>query len=341
VRRLLGMIMVLLAAATVSPAAVAAAHRPAGRVPQRFAVRLVDVPVDAAHNPRALRYIVDYLPTGTVIHRRILIMNQETRTARFTIYPDAAQIAHGLFTGDAGATRSELTEWIRVQHPAVTLPPGASVMDTVTIRVPPVATRGEHHGVIWVQQAAHLRVAKGFGVNDVARVGIRVYLAVGHGGSPPTNFTIASITGRRSASGRPFILVHVENTGGRAVDLNGTVRLSHGPGNTGAGPFRAQQIISLAPGQSGTMTFAPPQSVPNGPWQARVTLVSGLTTRAATASIQFAPLAAPHQGLSLMAWLGLSLAAAVVILAVVAFITARRVARRRRAPAHGDGPADW
>jgi len=62
VRRLLGIIMLLLAAGTLSPAAVAAAHRPAGRVPQRFGVRLVDVPVDEAHNPRALRYIVDTCP---------------------------------------------------------------------------------------------------------------------------------------------------------------------------------------------------------------------------------------------------------------------------------------
>jgi hypothetical protein len=341
VRRLLGMIMLLLAAGTVSPAAFAAAHRPGGQVPQRFGVRLVDVPVDEAHNPRALRYIVDYLPTGTVVHRRILIMNQETRTARFTVYPDAAQIAGGLFTGDAGATRSELTEWIGVQHPAVTLRPGASAMDLVTIRVPRVATRGEHYGVIWVQQAAFVHAASGFGVNDVSRVGIRVYLAVGHGGAPPTNFTIASIAGHRSAQGRPSILVQVENTGGRAVDLNGTARLAHGPGNSVAGPFRSQQIITLAPGQSGNLTFAPPRSLPNGPWQARVTVVSGLTTSAAAATVQFAPLAASHRGLSAMAWISLSLVAAVVVLGVFAFIAARRAAGRRRAPAWPDTPADW
>ncbi len=337
-RRLLGTIMLLLAAGTLSPAAIAATHRPAGQIPQRFGVRLVDVPVDEAHNPRALRYIVDYLPTGTVVHRRILIMNQEARTARFTIYPDAAQIARGLFTGDAGQTRSELTEWVRVQHQVMTLRPGASATDMVTIKVPPMATRGEHYGVIWVQQAAHLRTARGFGVNDVARIGVRVYLAVGRGGAPPTNFTIASIAGHRSATGRPSILVHVENTGGRAVDLNGTARLADGPGKTAAGPFRAQQIISLAPGQTGNMTFAPPSSLPNGPWQAKVTLTSGLTTSAATATIQFAPLVTSRPGLSVMAWLSLSLVAAVAVLAVVAFIAARRAARRRRAPAWPDGP---
>ena len=45
---------------------------------------------------------IDYLPTGTTIHRRIYVENDETRTARFTVYPDAAQISNELFTGDAG-----------------------------------------------------------------------------------------------------------------------------------------------------------------------------------------------------------------------------------------------
>jgi hypothetical protein len=334
VRRLFGMIMLVLAAGTLSPAALAAVHRPAGPAPHQFGVRLVDVPVSAAHNPRALRYIVDYLPTGTVIHRRILIMNQEAQTAHFTVYPDAAQILHGLFTGDAGATRSELTGWISVQHPTVTLRPGASVMDLVTIKVPRGATRGEHYAVIWIQQAAHVRAANGFGVNDVARVGIRVYLAVGRGGAPPTNFTVTTITGRRSAAGWPSIVAHVENTGGRAVDLNGTARLTGGPGNSAAGPFRAQQIITLAPGQSGNMTFGPPKGLPNGPWQARITVVSGLTTSVATASIQFAALVPSRPGPSLMAWLGIGLAAAVVVIAaVMALVLARHAAQRRRAPA--------
>lgn len=332
-RRLLGVIMLVLTAGAVSPAvaATAAGHRQSGSPPQRFGVRLVDVPVSAAKNPRALRYIVDYLPVGRVIHRRILIMNEASRTAHFTVYSDAAGIVHGLFTGDAGQTRSELTGWIRVQHPAVTLRPHASSMDLVTIKVPPGATRGEHYAVIWVQQSAHVRVASGFGINDVARVGVRVYLAVGRGGAPPTNFTITSITARRSARGWPSILVHVANTGGRAVDVNGAARLAGGPGNTGAGPFPARQIITLAPGQSGTMTFAPPKSLPSGPWQARISLVSGLTTCAATATIQFSgPVSG--SGLPLIAWLAIALAVVVVVFGVMALILSRK-ARRRRIPA--------
>ena len=288
-RRLLSTLMLAAAAGTLVPAAAAlAATSPAaGPSPQRFGVRLVDVPVSEAHNPRALRYIIDYLPPGAVIHRRIRVVNQESRPAHFTVYPDAAQITHGYFIGDAGHTRSELTSWITIQHPSLTLRPHTGVMDMVTIRVPRKPTRGEHYGVIWAQQISLLRMATGFAIKEVNRVGIRMYLDIGPGGVAPTNFTITSITGHRSASGRPYLTALVHNTGGLAVDLDGTVRLTGGPGSTSAGPFSAQQVTTLAPGQSWTMTFAPANRIPNGPWTATITLVSGLTARTATATIQF------------------------------------------------------
>ncbi len=77
---------------------------------------------------------------------------------------------------------------------------------------------------------------------------------------------------------------------------------------------------------------APPDSVPNGPWQAQVTLVSGLTTDTATASVQFAALAS-HPGLSLTVWFSLALVALAAIVAVMAFVLAQHAARRRRVPA--------
>jgi hypothetical protein len=311
--------MLALAAGILSPAAGAAAsiQLPAAPPPQGFGARLVDVPVSEANNPRALRYIIDYLPTGTVIHRRILIMNQESRPARFTVYPDAAYIASGLFAGYGGETRNELTGWISVRHPAVTLAPGASAMDTVTIKVPAGATRGEHYGIIWVQQTAKARATNGFGVIEASRVGIRVYLAVGKGGAPPTSFAISSITARRSASGQPSIVAHVDNTGGRAVDLDGSARLADGPGNSSAGPFPAQQIITLAPGQQGNMTFAPPKSLPAGSWRVTINLVSGITTCTATATIEFAPVVAARTGLSELAWIGIALGVLVLVAAAV------------------------
>jgi hypothetical protein len=333
VRRLLGVLLLAcLAAGALVPAtstrAGANTRRPSR---QRFGVRLVDVPVSEAHNPRALRYIIDYLPAGTVIHRRILVLNDESRTAHFRVYPDAAQITKGKFIGDAGHTRSELTGWISIAHPKVTLPPHASALDMVTIKVPRIPTRGEHYGVIWVQQVAHGHDARGFGITEVSRVGIRIYLAVGRGGVPPTNFTIASIAGRRSPSGQLLLTAVARNTGGRAVDLDGTARLTDGPGGASAGPFQIYQVITLAPGQSDTVTFYPPRQLASGPWRATITLTSGLTRRSASATVLFSA----HLVSSLwtrpvvMIW-GMIVIAALILL--ISF-TIRRTRQARRIPA--------
>ena len=298
-----------------------------------FGVRLVDAPVSEADNPRALRYIIDYLPTGTVIHRRILIANGEARTARFTVYAGAAHITAGQFVGDTGATRSELTGWVSVQHRVVTLAAGASVTDLVTIKVPAGATRGEHYGAVWVQQAAKARTGGGSSVIEVDRVGVRIYLAVGRGGAPPTSFNITSVTGHLTAAGQPVVVAHVNNTGGRALDLNGTVRLSNGPGNTSSGPFSARQTVTLAPGQSWNVTFAPPKSLPQGSWRATVTLASGLTKATATTTIQLSAIVATQGALSSKQWIWLAIGGLVAAALVIAVGRYARQHRRRRVPA--------
>jgi hypothetical protein len=312
------------AATSTAPARATAAPRAEGK----FGVRRGAVPRGEADNPRAYRYIIDYLPTETVIHRRILIVNGEQKTARFSVYPDAAYISDGSFTGYSGATRSELTNWISVRHPSVTLAAGASALDTITISVPKGATRGEHYGVIWVQQAAAPRTGAGIGVTEVSRVGVRLYLAVGRGGAPPTSFDITSLAGRMTAAGQPYIVARVNNTGGRALDLNGSVRLTNGPGNTSSGPFPARQIVTIAPGQSWTMTFPLPKTLPQGFWRAQVMLASGLTTATATAVVRLEPAAASPAGLSAMQWIWLGLFAFAVILALV---MGRYAWRHRRA----------
>jgi hypothetical protein len=253
-------------------------------------------------------------------------VNGESRTERFFVYPDAAHIAGGLFVGDAGATRNELTTWIRVRHTVITLAPGASAMDMVTVKVPRGATRGEHYGVIWVQQTAKSGKHSGFGLTEISRVGIRVYLAVGRGGFPPASFDIDSITGRRLPSSQLVITARVANTGGRAIDLNGSARLTGGPGNTSSGPFPARKIVTLAPGQSWNVTFAAPKSLPSGSWHATVSLASGMTTAAGTATVWFAPVVAAQAGQAPMMWIWLALGG----LALVLVLVMGRVRRGRR-----------
>ncbi len=204
-------------------------------------------------------------------------------------------------------------------------------MDMVTIRVPRKPTRAEHYGMIWVQQVANARNARGFAVKEVSRVGIRIYLAVGRGGVPPTSFTITSITGHRSPGGQALLTALARNTGGRAVDLYGTARLTDGPGGTSAGPFQIHQVITLAPGQSGTVTFVPGRRLPSGPWRATITLTSGFTRRTASATILFSP----HLASSLWTRPSTMVWAVVVIAALVLLILipVRRARQTRRAAA--------
>jgi hypothetical protein len=247
----------------------------------------VDVPSAEADNPRALRYIIDHLGPGTTIHRRILVENLGPAAARITVYPDAATISGGAFIGDAGETRSDLTSWITMNRHALVLGPHANTMVTVTIRVPLDASSGERYGVLWAQEASRLQNRGGLAITEINRVGVRVYLSVGPGGAPPSNFVVTSLTTTRSAHGQPVVIAHVHNTGGRALDISGYLKLSDGPGGLTAGPYKIDDDITIAPGQSEPMEIVLSQRLPNGPWLAQIDLVSGLTERHAEATIQF------------------------------------------------------
>ncbi len=127
------------------------------------------------------------------------------------------------------------------------------------------------------------------GVTLVTRVGIRIYLSVGPGGPPAADFTIDSLTAERSPEGHPMVLATVHNTGGRALDMNGTLDLAAGPGGLSAGPFPATLGTTLAIGDTQPVTIVLDEEIPAGPWDARITLRSGLLERSARATITFPP----------------------------------------------------
>jgi hypothetical protein len=172
----------------------------------------------------------------------------------------------------------------------------------------------------------------GGGVTQVSRVGIRLYLSVGPGGPPAANFTITTLTAMRATDGRPTVQASVHNTGGRALDMNGTLRLLSGPGGLSGGPFPAKLGTTLAIGDTESVTVALDKQLPAGPWDAQITLRSGLLERSARATITFpaagaAPLVFPSATRS--AWLYPAIAGLVVLLLVsLAFLVV--LARRRR-----------
>lgn len=277
-------VMTTIAAAPAN--AASAVDGPALResAPGSIGLRLVDVPVSAGNDPRARLYIVDHLAPGTVIRRRIEVSNTTPTTERILLYAAAASIVKGAFLGASGHTPNDLSTWTSVSPSESDVPAGGHVVATVTITVPPDAAPGEQYGAVWAE--ARSAPVTGGGVAQVNRVGIRLYVSVGPGGLPAANFTIVSLTAERS-DGRPMVLASVHNTGGRALDLDGTLRLSAGPGGLSAGPFPATLGTTLAIGGTEPVTIALDKQLPAGPWDAQITLRSGLLERSARATITF------------------------------------------------------
>ena len=282
-RRLLVLIAGVLAISGAAPVAAHAAQ-PAP-LPPSVGIRLVDIPTASAADPRAHQYIVDHLIPGTTITRRVEVANNTPTPQVVQLYAGAASIANGTFLFAAGRTANDLSSWTTVNPPTVSPGPGAKALATVTIAVPPNATSGERYGVVWAQLAA--AVPSGGGVTAVNRVGVRMYLSVGPGGDPPTDFTITALEARRAVTGNPQLAATVRNTGGRAIDLSGNLQLANGPGGLSAGPFAAKLGTTLAPGQVEPVFVALDRAIPNGPWDAHLVLQSGTTQRDATARITF------------------------------------------------------
>ena len=114
-----------------------------------------------------------------------------------------------------------------------------------------------------------------------------MYLSVGPGGEPPTDFEVTALQGQRGGDGSPVVAATVRNTGGRALDLSGELQLTNGPGGLSAGPFNAALGTTLGLGQTEPVLVTLDKALPSGPWDAKVVLRSGTTAREAGATITF------------------------------------------------------
>ena len=274
-----------LASAAVD-AGLGAAHASAQTGPVvGVGVRLLDEPSAAQDDPRAQVYIVDHLAPGTTIQRRIEVSNAGTADQHVVLYAAAATIEHGSFVGVAGHHANDLSSWSSVSPGNADVAASGTATVTVTIAVPGDAAPGEQYGVVWAETRS--ATAPESGVVEVSRVGIRLYVSIGPGGPPAADFSIDTLTAGRSHDGRPLVSALVHNTGGRALDMNGSLDLAAGPGGLRAGPFPATLGSTLGLGDTQPVTVHLDRELPAGPWDARVTLKSGLTERTATATITF------------------------------------------------------
>ena len=248
-------------------------------------IRLLEVPVATQNDPRAQSYIVDNLPPGTTIERRVEVSNTSASSQSVMVYAGSASIESGSFVGNAGAAVNELTTWTSLSDDRLQLAAGATADILVTIAVPEDAAEGETYATVWAEVRS--APAEGTTIINASRVGIRMYVSVGPGNGPAADFSIGALQASRTESGEPQIAATVLNTGGRALDMSGELTLSDGPSGLSAGPFPTETALTLAPGSQGDVVITLGVDLPNGPWQAALTLRSGLVEHDVSAKVTF------------------------------------------------------
>lgn len=246
-------------------------------------IRLLDAPVDRIDDPRAQIYVIDHLALGDTIERRIEIGNTTADPQPVQLYAAGAAVDDDGWTVSDGRTGNELSAMVTVEPTEVLLPPGGTATAMVTLRVPTDAMQREHYGVVW----AELAPSDGTGVTVVNRVGVRMYVSIGTGDEPASDFTVDALTAARDADGAPQVLATVSNTGGRALDLVGELTLTDGPGGLTAGPFDTIQTTTLGRDASAPVSVTLDPALPAGPWTATMTVRSGPLERIVEAVITF------------------------------------------------------
>jgi hypothetical protein len=263
----------------------------AGQPPDSIGIQLLDVPKDRQQDPRARLYIVDRVAPGATFTRRLKVTNTTEAGQHVQVYPGAATVADGEFEFAPERAGNDLTGWISLDRGAVDLDSGQATTVKATFRVPDKASSGERYAVIWASVASSSPDASsGILVN---RVGIRVYLDIGSGGDPVTDFQIDEVVAGRGEDGRPSIAAQVRNTGARTVDIGGSVRLTHGPRGLTVGPQEIPPKTTLAPGDGSWIETWLASDVPDGPWTVHLSLVSGDVERTFTATVTFPAAGAP------------------------------------------------
>lgn len=246
-------------------------------------VGLVDIPA-GTDDPRAQTYVVDHVKPGTTFSRRFQVCNGTASPVTVQLYAGAATVADGAFRITEGRSANELSSWIDVQPGSAVLQPGERLLVRATFAVPADAERGERYAVLLAELPAR---DTGSGIPVASRVGVRVYLNVGPGGAPRSDFEVDTLQAARDDQGNGLVTAIVRNTGERALDVSGSLTLRDGPGGLSGGPYPARLGTTLAPGETEPVVVEIDRAIVDGPWTAELTLRSGLVERRVGAGLTF------------------------------------------------------
>jgi hypothetical protein len=179
----------------------------------------------------------------------------------------------------------------------VHLEAGEAADVTVRIAVPAHAAEGEQLATVWAEMISTVPASSD--LSTISRTGVRTYLSVGPGNGPAADFTITRLWGLRTAQGNPLVIASITNTGGRSLDLSGSLTLSNAPSKTTAGPFTSERSTALRAGEATDVVLTLDPALVDGPWDAALTVKSGLLARDISGTVSFteAPVVVAAQGL--------------------------------------------
>lgn len=331
-RRALIAAWLAVAVSLVGPATARAQETPADPPAETgLGIRLAEAPTNLRDDPRAQVYVVDHVHPGTTLSRRIEVRNGTSSPLSPSLYVAPARIAGGAFSIGARGGAGKLTGWGSVAPGRVDLPPGGRATAVLRIAVPTDAEPGEYYGAA----VAEVVTPGSSGVRLASRVGVRIYLAVGNGAAPVSDFEVTALGAGRTQGGTPVVTATVRNTGERALDMGGDLTLSHGPGGASAGPFPVQVVTTLAVGATEPVTVRLQDGLPAGPWKAKLVLRSGRIEHAVGSTITFPAAGAPSRSSAVERLdahkRSMGVLAALLLLVVLAALAGELVRRRRRA----------
>ncbi|MBM7086155.1 MULTISPECIES: hypothetical protein [Micromonospora] len=258
-----------------------------GKPSGSIGIQLLEASADRRDDPRARVYIVDHMTPGSGMVRRLAVTNDSPGPQKITMSVGAAEIRDNQFVAASDPNGNELPEWVHLDQPSFVAPPYSTTTLRVTVEIPPSAPRGERYGAIWASVASTTPDPGRGTVQKINRAGIRIYLDVGPGGEPPSDFEIDDLVPGRTDKGLPVVRATVRNTGERALDLSGKLWLSDGPGGLSAGPFGVTVGTTVPPGGTAHAEVLLGRQLPDGPWRARLRLESGRLHRELTGEITF------------------------------------------------------
>ena len=279
--------LLLLAGVLVAPASRVWAQEESGDSQASetgLGIRLTEAPVAMRDDPRARVYIIDHVNPGDSFSRAIEIINDTDDPMQPSAYVAPAVIDDGQFIVGSRENDGPVKQWATLEPGSLDLAPRSTATVTLTVSVPADAEEGEYYGGA---VAEVIPTADSPGVTLASRVAIRIYLSVGEGSAPVSDFEISTLTAERHEDGTPVVSASVTNTGGRALDMSGELELENGPGGVSAGPFPATLGTTLGIGETEPVTVVLDKELPNGPWDATLTLRSGTIERTVTATIEF------------------------------------------------------